>query len=80
MYATPERQLWMLKIILHFYDRASQVLKKGAPIYRVREMESIEDITRMKVRIPNDKIDKFEELFQIINEEFDMLEQDFTRF
>jgi V/A-type H+-transporting ATPase subunit A len=80
MYATPERQLWMLKIILQFYDRASQVLKKGAPIYRVREMESIEDITRMKVRIPNDKIDKFEELFQIINEEFDMLEQDFSRF
>jgi V/A-type H+-transporting ATPase subunit A len=78
-YATPERQLWMLKIILHFYDRASEILKKGAPIYRVREMEVIDDINRMKVRIPNDAIEKFEELFQSIKEEFDALEQDYAK-
>jgi V/A-type H+-transporting ATPase subunit A len=77
-YAAPERQLWMLKIILHFYDRASVVIKKGAPIYRIREMESIDDINRMKARIPNDAIDKFNEILNSIDEEFDELEQDYA--
>ncbi len=78
MYAAPEKQSWMLKIILHFYERASAIIKKGAPIYRIREMESIDDINRMKIRIRNDALEKFEELFQNINEEFDELEQDYT--
>lgn len=78
MYATPERQLWMLKIILHFYERAGDIIKKGAPIYRIRELEAIDDINRMKSRIPNDKLEKFEELLQSIDEEFDGLEQDYA--
>jgi V/A-type H+-transporting ATPase subunit A len=77
-YAIPERQLWMLKIILHFYDRATDIIKKGAPIYRIREMESIDDINRMKVRIPNEKIEEFEELLASIDEKFDELEQDYA--
>ena len=78
MYAQPERQLWMLKIILHFHERAGDIIKKGAPIYRIREMEAIEDINRMKARISNDKIEKFTELLQNIDEEFDELEQDYA--
>lgn len=76
-YAIPERQLWMLRLILHFYDRADAVIKKGAPIYRIREMEVLEDIMRMKARIPNDELDQFEALLQSIDEEFDELEQDY---
>lgn len=76
-YATPERQLWMLRVILHFYDRANALIKKNTPIYRVREMESLEDILRMKVRIPNDELDKFQELLQSIDAEFDTLEQSY---
>jgi V/A-type H+-transporting ATPase subunit A len=77
-YAIPERQLWMLKIILHFHDRASEIIKKGAPIYRIREMEAIENINRMKARISNEEIEAFEELLHNIDEEFDELEQDFA--
>lgn len=77
-YAVPERQLWMLKIILHFYERASDVIKKGAPIYRIRELEAIDDINRMKARIPNDAIEEFKELLNKIDEEFDELEQDYA--
>ena len=78
MYTQPARQLWMLKIILHFYERAGEIIKKGAPIYRIRELEAIEDINRMKARISNDEIEKFSELLQSINEEFDELEQDYA--
>jgi V/A-type H+-transporting ATPase subunit A len=78
MYAQPVRQLWMLKIILHFYERAGEIIKKGAPIYRIREMEAIEDINRMKARISNDEIEKFSELLQSIDKEFDELEQDYA--
>ncbi len=77
MYAEPLRQLWMLKIILHFYERAGIVIKKGAPIYRIREMEAIERVNRMKARISNQQIDKFQDLLQELNQEFDELEQDY---
>lgn len=77
MYAEPLRQLWMLKIILHFYERAGIVIKKGAPIYRIREMEAIERVNRMKARISNQQIDKFQDVLQEINQEFDELEQDY---
>lgn len=78
MYAQPERQLWMLKVIIHFYERAGEIIKKGAPIYRIREMDAIEDINRMKARIPNDKLEKFTELLEEIDAEFDELEQDYS--
>ena len=78
MYTEPVRQLWMLKVIIHFYERAGEIIKKGAPIYRIRELEAIEDINRMKARIPNDKIEKFTELLQGINDEFDKLEEDYS--
>ena len=77
MYAEPLRQLWMLKIILHFYERAGNIIKKGAPIYRIREMEAIERVNRMKARISNQQIDKFQDVLQEINQEFDELEQDY---
>jgi len=77
-YAIPERQLWMLHIILHFYDRASAVIKKGAPIYRIREMDVLEDILRMKARIANEELDEFKELLKSLDEEFDELEQDYA--
>jgi V/A-type H+-transporting ATPase subunit A len=77
-YAKPERQLWMLSIILHFYDRAREIIKKGAPIYRIREMEAIEDINRMKNRIANDDLEQFTTLLHDIDEEFEELEQDYA--
>ncbi|MBD3307116.1 V-type ATP synthase subunit A [candidate division KSB3 bacterium] len=77
-YAKPERQLWMLSIILHFYDRAREIIKKGAPIYRIREMEAIEDINRMKNRIANDELEQFTTLLYDIDEEFEELEQDYA--
>ncbi len=76
-YSQPERQLWMLKIILHFYDRANED-QKGALIYRIREMEAIEHINRMKSRIRNEELAKSKELLQQINEEFDELEKDYA--
>ncbi len=78
MYAEPTRQLWMLKVIMHFYQRAGEVIQKGAPIYRIRELEAIETINRMKARIPNDKIEQFTELLQEIDREFDELEEDYS--
>jgi V/A-type H+/Na+-transporting ATPase subunit A len=77
-YATPERQLWMLKLILHFYDRAGDIIQKGAPIYRIREMDVIEDLHRMKARIPNDRLEGFAELLEAVDAEFDELEQDYA--
>ena len=40
-------------------------------------MEAIERVNRMKARISNQQIDKFQDLLQELNQEFDELEQDY---
>lgn len=74
-YCSPEKQLRMAQIIIHFYDRARSIIEKGAPIFTITELSVVQDILRMKSRIPNDRIDEFDDLLATINEQMDALEE-----
>jgi V/A-type H+-transporting ATPase subunit A len=78
-FCRPEKQLAMLKAVLHFVERAKEVIRKGAPIHRVRELPVREEIVRAKEKIPNDEPDRFKELTRKIDLEMDALYQDFRR-
>lgn len=74
-YCSPEKQLRMAQVIIHFYDRARSIIEKGAPIFTITELSVVQDILRMKSRIPNDKVDEFDDLLATINEQMDALEE-----
>ena len=74
-YCTSEKQLKMAETIMHFYDRAIGIIEKGAPIFTINELEVVQDIMRMKTRIPNDGIDEFNDLLADINDQMDSLEE-----
>ncbi len=74
-YCSPEKQLRMAQIIIHFYDRARSIIEKGAPIFTITELSVVQDILRMKTRIPNDRVDEFDDLLATINEQMDALEE-----
>ncbi len=78
-FCAPEKQLALLGAVLHFVRRAEEIVKKGAPIHRVREMAVREEIVRAKEKIPNDKLELFKELTGRIDGEMDALYRDFRR-
>lgn len=47
-YCTPEKQLRMMDVILHFHKTASAVLEKGVPCARILDLNIIPTIVRMK--------------------------------
>ena len=74
-YCSSEKQLRMAQAIIHFYNRATAIIEKGAPIFTISELEIVQDIMRMKTRIPNDKTDEFDDLLANIDKQMDSLEE-----
>ncbi len=66
MYSTAERQVKMLKIIITFYNRGSELLKKGFTLLQIKDMEVYNEIYRMKFNYSNEEIDKYDELLNSV--------------
>jgi len=67
-YCIPEKQLKIMNVILHFYERAIEVLDKGVPILTVMDTPLVETIVRMKNTIPDDELERIEEIMEQIDE------------
>jgi V/A-type H+-transporting ATPase subunit A len=78
-FCRPEKQLGLLKAILHFFTRAREIVKRGAPIHRVRETPAREELVRAKEKIPNDKPELLKTLMAKIDREMDTLLSEFQR-
>ncbi|OQB34157.1 MAG: V-type ATP synthase alpha chain [Candidatus Latescibacteria bacterium ADurb.Bin168] len=72
-YSVPEKQLRMLSVILHYYHRGGDVVKRSIPIYKYQQLPVRNEIMRMKSRIPNDKLEEFDALDRAIDEQIDAL-------
>ncbi|MBN2372676.1 V-type ATP synthase subunit A [bacterium] len=75
-YAVPKKQFLMLKVIMHFYHRACEIIKSHLPIYRLLEMPVLNDIHRMKTNIPNNDTKPFDIILQQIDEQTQELEKE----
>jgi V/A-type H+-transporting ATPase subunit A len=62
MYCTPEKQIKMLQVILEFYDRGVEVIRKGANIHQIKKLEVYSEILRIKFAVRNDEIEKIDEI------------------
>ena len=74
-YCAAEKQLRMAQVIMHFYDRARAIIEKGAPIFTITDLDVVQDIMRMKTRIPNDRVDEFDDLLADVDHQMDSLEE-----
>ena len=68
-YTSLKKQFLMLKIILHFYEKAKDALEKGIPIDTIKKMSVRDKIARAKY-IPENEIKKMEIITNEIDEEF----------
>ncbi|MCQ4922522.1 V-type ATP synthase subunit A [Tissierella carlieri] len=78
-YVPLRKQLEMLKTINLLYERGLQAIKKDIPISQVRNGELYGEIIKMKYSIPNEDIDKIEELKNMINDFYNKLELDYSK-
>ena len=47
-YCPPEKQVKMLRVIMEFYRRASELIKLGVPVERVRGLKNLVELLRLK--------------------------------
>ena len=78
-FCRPEKQLGLLKAVLHFIARAREIVKRGAPIHRIRETPAREELVRAKEKIPNDQPELLKTLIGTIDREMDALLSEFQR-
>lgn len=70
-YCTMEKQFWMLKIIVTFYEKASEAIKKGATLVGLKKLSVVREIIQMKYKYRNEEASNLEGLLKRLEQEID---------
>jgi V/A-type H+-transporting ATPase subunit A len=76
-YSNVQKQIQMLSLILHFYQLAQRIIKLGAHIQVIHDLSVVNTLIRMKESVPNDALDKLDDIRKEINQEMDQLELEY---
>ncbi|MGM0489960.1 MAG: V-type ATP synthase subunit A, partial [Planctomycetota bacterium] len=79
MYCKPERQIVLLRMILTFHRRSSEIIRAGAPLARLRQLPCVPRIIRAKQTYGNDEMDALLALEREVNQALDELEQEYVK-
>lgn len=63
-----QKQLLMMKAILHLYSKAKHIIAASIPISRIMELGLFDKLAKMKYDIPNSKPEMFDDLIKEIDE------------
>jgi len=72
-FCTAEKQVRMMGLIVHFYDRARHILEAGAPALTILDLECVSALVRMKSTVPNDDLSGLDVIARQVDEELDEL-------
>jgi V/A-type H+-transporting ATPase subunit A len=73
-FSTAEKQLKLLEIILTYYRRGADAIRRGITLVKLRRMKVLQDIIRAKSTIDNDAPDKLDRLAARLERSIDQLE------
>jgi V/A-type H+-transporting ATPase subunit A len=76
-YATAEKQIRMLELILHFHERAGTIIKRGCPIVLIQELPVIITLKRIGPTVRNDELEKLGQVKGDMDQQMDRLEKDY---
>jgi V/A-type H+-transporting ATPase subunit A len=74
MFAVIGKQTKMLHIILTFHERGDALIRKGATLVKIKRMKIYPEIIRMKFTVPNDQVERLDDLQRRLERAFDNLE------
>lgn len=72
-FSTAEKQIKMLRIILVFYEKGLQAIKRGAYLLQLKRLQVYGDIMRMKYTIANDQINKLDNILDNVEKQMKTL-------
>jgi V/A-type H+/Na+-transporting ATPase subunit A len=76
-FSTVQKQIRMMELILHFHERALRIVKHGAPISMIHSLPVVDTLIRMKTLVPNDQLDKMDEIEKTIDEQMSKLDTEY---
>ncbi len=76
-YSPIEKQIRMLELVLYFHERGMNIIKRGAPISVVHDLPVVDMLIRMKSNVPNDELNKFEDIQKTIDEQMGQLDAEY---
>ena len=65
-----KKQMLMMKVILHLYHKAKQLISAAIPISRIIEQGLFEKLVKIKYDIPNNKLEMFDDYIGEIDRAF----------
>jgi V/A-type H+/Na+-transporting ATPase subunit A len=71
MYALPVKQVKMLRAILRFAEMGRVLVRNGIAVDHIRDLESFQDLRRMKSTVANDQVERIDELLRRLEREMD---------
>jgi V/A-type H+-transporting ATPase subunit A len=75
-FCSPERQIAMMQIIMHFIDRTGAAIADGIRVEQISKMNVMHRLHRMNEDITEDELGKFETLQGIFDRELDQLSRE----
>jgi len=61
-YSTAEKQERMLALIMAYWHRGQEALKRGVTLVKLRRVKAVQEIVKMKFSVPNDAPEEFDRL------------------
>jgi V/A-type H+-transporting ATPase subunit A len=74
-YASPQKQIRMLDLILRFHTKAQSIVKRGAVIQTLQQLPVLHELLTMKNRISNDDLSRFDQLSLELDQQLAALEE-----
>lgn len=73
-YSVLEKQVKMLHIILTYYRKGAEAIKRGITLVKLRRMKVYQDIVKMKFTVPNDDLSELNRIEERLLRSMDQLE------
>ncbi|MEG0178730.1 MAG: V-type ATP synthase subunit A [Oscillospiraceae bacterium] len=67
-YVPLEKQLLMMKLIVHLYDKAQSLVESGVAVDKLVQAGLFDKLVKLKYEIPNDKLELFDAVFTEIDD------------
>lgn len=79
MYCSSEKQIMIIQLIMDFYKRALALVRSGCPLVKINSMAAADEIVRIKMVVPNDRLEQIAEIRGRMNSQFAELESIYSK-
>ncbi|ADK82206.1 V-type ATP synthase subunit A [Sediminispirochaeta smaragdinae] len=73
-YSTVEKQARMLSLIITYWRKGREAIKRGATLSKVKRLKAVQELVKMKFTIPNEDTKEFDKLGARLERAFDQME------